>query len=197
MINIFIRYIPVSLFKFVTVAHPPKSCTPVADPGFPGGEHQLRRGCANLLFCKIFAENCMTKKEFGPGEGPRPWRPLGSAGVHVWSLIIYTFIIIFGLLIIVIICRDFYNLNFFSYFCETKLENNDKKFYRKAFKWWMKMIHRNRILHCHKSIESTIMLRESSQGESSVMRLRLEGCKKPIRVVKKPLQICTSKANMH
>ena len=26
--------------------------------------------------------------------------------------------------------------------------------------------------------ESTIMLRESSQGESSVMRVRLEGCKK-------------------
>ena len=30
------------------------------------------------------------------------------------------------------------------------------------------------------TIESTIMLRESSQGESSVMRLRLEGHKKPI-----------------
>ena len=28
------------------------------------------------------------------------------------------------------------------------------------------------------------MLRESSQGESSVMRLRLEGHKKPLRVVK-------------
>ena len=31
------------------------------------------------------------------------------------------------------------------------------------------------------------MLRESSQGESSVMRLRLEGRKKPIGVVKNPL----------
>ena len=36
---------------------------PVADPGF------LREGCANLLFGKIFAENCM--KEFGPkGQCP-------------------------------------------------------------------------------------------------------------------------------
>ena len=48
---------------------------------------------------------------------------------------IYTFIIIFDLLIIVIFYRDFYNLNFFSYFFEMKLENNDKKFYCKAFKW--------------------------------------------------------------
>ena len=32
------------------------------------------------------------------------------------------------------------------------------------------------------------MLRESSQGESSVMRLRLEGRKKPIRVIKNPLR---------
>ena len=39
--------------------------------------------------------------------------------------------------------------------------------------------------------ESTIMLRESSQDESSVMRLRLEGCKKPIRGHKKPIM------NMH
>ena len=39
--------------------------------------------------------------------------------------------------------------------------------------------------------ESTIMLRESSQGESSVMRLRLEGHKKPIRGRKKPI------TNMH
>ena len=35
--------------------------------------------------------------------------------------------------------------------------------------------------------ESTIMLREISQGESSVMRLRLEGCKNPLGVIKKPL----------
>ena len=35
--------------------------------------------------------------------------------------------------------------------------------------------------------ESTIMLRESSQGESSVMRLTLEGRKKPIRGHKKAI----------
>ena len=40
-------------------------------------------------------------------------------------------------------------------------------------------------------VESTIMLMESSQGESSVMRHRLEGCKKPIRGHKKPIM------NMH
>ena len=40
-------------------------------------------------------------------------------------------------------------------------------------------------LHSLISPESTIMLRESSQGESSVMRLRLEGHKKPIRGRKK------------
>ena len=39
--------------------------------------------------------------------------------------------------------------------------------------------------------ESTIMLRESSQGETLVMRLRLEGCKKAIRGRKKPI------TNMH
>ena len=42
------------------------------------------------------------------------------------------------------------------------------------------------------------MLRESSQGESSVMRLRLEGSlKNPLEVIKNPLQICTSEANTH
>ena len=41
------------------------------------------------------------------------------------------------------------------------------------------------------------MLRESFQGESAVMRLRLEGRKKPIRGHKKPLRISTSEANMH
>ena len=46
--------------------------------------------------------------------------------------------------------------------------------------------------------ESTIMLRESSQGESSVMRLRLEGRKKPIRGCKKTItNICTSEVNTH
>ena len=55
---------------------------------------------------------------------------------------------------------------------------------------------RERVIKCDKksqtqqysirsiNFESTIMLRESSQGESSVMRVRLEGIKKPIRAVK-------------
>ena len=37
------------------------------------------------------------------------------------------------------------------------------------------------------------MLRESSQGESSVMRLRLKGGKNPLGVVKNPLQIALVK----
>ena len=41
------------------------------------------------------------------------------------------------------------------------------------------------------------MLRESSQGESSVTRVRLEGHKKPIRGCKNLLQICTSEVNTH
>ena len=41
------------------------------------------------------------------------------------------------------------------------------------------------------------MLRESSQGESSVMRLRLEGHKNPLGVIKNPLRICTREAIMH
>ena len=41
------------------------------------------------------------------------------------------------------------------------------------------------------------MLRESSEGESSVMRLRLEGHKNPLVVIKNPLQIHTSEANTH
>ena len=43
----------------------------VADPGFPrrvGGCQPLDSG-QNLLFGKIFAENCMEIKEIGPGEG--------------------------------------------------------------------------------------------------------------------------------
>ena len=27
------------------------------------------------IIFQIFAENCMKMKEFGPGGGPRPWRP--------------------------------------------------------------------------------------------------------------------------
>ena len=42
--------------------------------------------------------------------------------------------------------------------------------------------------------ESTIMLGESSQGENSVMRLRFEGRKKPIRVIKNPLWIHMSRS---
>ena len=45
--------------------------TAVADPGFPGeGGCKLPMGCANLLFCKMFAKNCMKMTEFGP-EVPR------------------------------------------------------------------------------------------------------------------------------
>ena len=45
----------------------------VEDPGFSwweveGGANSQSR-CANLLFLKFFAENCMKMKEFGPGEG--------------------------------------------------------------------------------------------------------------------------------
>ena len=39
--------------------------------------------------------------------------------------------------------------------------------------------------------KSTIMLKESNQGQSSVIRLRLEGHKKPIRGHKNPI------TNMH
>ena len=41
---------------------------PVADSGFPGRGHQPLR-LKNLLFDKIFAENCMKMKEIGPSEG--------------------------------------------------------------------------------------------------------------------------------
>ena len=56
-----------------------KGMHPLADPGFPRGR-QLPGGCANLLFCKIFAKNCPKMKEFGP-EGrisaALPWIPTG------------------------------------------------------------------------------------------------------------------------
>ena len=35
----------------------------MADPGFPGGGANSRRGLANLLFGIIFAENCMKIKK--------------------------------------------------------------------------------------------------------------------------------------
>ena len=41
---------------------------------FPGGGGaNSQSGCANLLFCKFFAENCMKMKESGPG-GACTWR---------------------------------------------------------------------------------------------------------------------------
>ena len=43
----------------------------------PGGANSQRR-CANLLFCKFVAENCMKMKEFGP-LGACPWCPPRSA----------------------------------------------------------------------------------------------------------------------
>ena len=48
---------------------------------FPEWGANSQSGCANLLFCKFFVENCMRMKEFGPRGGPRTWRPLGSANV--------------------------------------------------------------------------------------------------------------------
>ena len=40
---------------------------------FPGGTNS-QRGCANLLFCKFLAENCIKMKEFGPqGRGALLW----------------------------------------------------------------------------------------------------------------------------
>ena len=53
----------------------------VADPGFPRGRSaNSRRGCFNLLFCKIFAKNWMKMKGFEPrGKGRVSGAPLGSA----------------------------------------------------------------------------------------------------------------------
>ena len=45
---------------------------------------------------------------------------------------------------------------------------------------WFQFSYRQHQIKQRVTGESTIMLRESCQGESSVMRLRLEGCKKPI-----------------
>ena len=57
---------------------------PVADPG-GGGNSQS--GCANLLFCKFVAENCMKMKEFGPrgGHASLTTPPLG---ICQWTLLI-------------------------------------------------------------------------------------------------------------
>ena len=43
----------------------------VADPGF-----FTQSGCANLLFCKYFARNCMKIKEFEPQGVHIPGAPL-------------------------------------------------------------------------------------------------------------------------
>ena len=52
-----------------------------------GGETNSRGGCANLLFCKMCAENCMNMKEFGRGGGERvPGTPVGSATGTAWKL---------------------------------------------------------------------------------------------------------------
>ena len=52
---------------------------PVADPVFPRGGSQLPKGCANLLFGRFFAENCMKMKEIRLRGDVRPLRPRGSA----------------------------------------------------------------------------------------------------------------------
>ena len=46
---------------------------------FPKKGANSQSGCANLLFCKFFAENCMKMKEIGPQGG-------GGARVHAPSL---------------------------------------------------------------------------------------------------------------
>ena len=48
----------------------------MTDQDFPGGCANSQNGCANLLFCNFFAENCMKMKEFGPGVGRVPGAPL-------------------------------------------------------------------------------------------------------------------------
>ena len=46
---------------------------------FLKGDANSQIGCANLLFCKYFAENSLKMKELGNKGGEPPWRPLGSA----------------------------------------------------------------------------------------------------------------------
>ena len=73
---------------------------PVTDPAFSWGRSSLS-WCANLLFFKFLAENCMKMKEFGPqGEGGG-WRTslasyLGSAKetsifdyIKTWSCFVH------------------------------------------------------------------------------------------------------------
>ena len=48
----------------------------MADPGFPtGSEHQPKGRFANLLFCIIFAENCIKIKKWTEGRVPHPLDP--------------------------------------------------------------------------------------------------------------------------
>ena len=55
----------------------------VADPGFSwGGGGNPKNGCANLLFCKFFAENCMKMKELGPQGARVPGAPLDLPMVY-------------------------------------------------------------------------------------------------------------------
>ena len=43
---------------------------------FPKKGANSQSGCANLLFCKFFAENCRKMKEFGPeARVPEPPHP--------------------------------------------------------------------------------------------------------------------------
>ena len=50
---------------------------------FSEGVSNSRGRCANQLFCKIFAENCMKMEEFGPRE-MRPWRALNPPLTPSW-----------------------------------------------------------------------------------------------------------------
>ena len=85
---------------------------------FPGvGASNSQSGCANLLFCRFCAENCIKMKEFGHhGRGGASLAPLGSANdegsfklalqkllINPWE--IRTFLLLFQILII-----------YFSYF---------------------------------------------------------------------------------
>ena len=52
---------------------------------FPEGSANSQSGCANLLFCNYFAENCMKMKEFGP----RGITSLAPPWIRQWFLYIH------------------------------------------------------------------------------------------------------------
>ena len=52
---------------------------PVAGPGFPREGCQLLRWVLKPIILKLFPENCMEMKEFGPRWGVSLAHPLGSA----------------------------------------------------------------------------------------------------------------------